>query len=57
VFPVKIVGVIGPTAIDVRVGLTKNPRQLTARAKAASAANAQIKRSLDFIEGIVLETP
>jgi len=51
---VKIVGVTGPTAIAVRVGFTKKPRQLTARAKAANAAKAPITRRLDFFEDIVL---
>ncbi len=52
VLPVSIVGVNGPTEIEVSVGFTKNPRQLTANAKAASAAKAPIKRSFDFVEDI-----
>jgi len=37
----------------VSVGFTKNPRQLTAKANAASAAKAQVNWSFDFNEGIV----
>jgi len=41
----------------LRVGFTKNPRQLTARASVASAAKAQVKRNFDFSEGIFVAAP
>jgi hypothetical protein len=41
-------------ASEVSVGFTKNPRQLAAKAKDASAANAQITRSFDFDEDMFL---
>jgi hypothetical protein len=47
----------GATTSELRVGFTKNPRQLTARAKVASAAKAQITRSLDFSECILVAAP
>lgn len=49
----KIVGETGPTASAVRVGLTKKPWQLIARARVASAPKAPIRRSLDFVGDIV----
>ena len=53
VLPVKIVGEIGPTASAVRVGLTKNPVQLSARPRVAIAPKAAISRSLDFVDDII----
>jgi hypothetical protein len=47
----------GPTETPVRVGLTKNPRQLIARANAASAAQAPITRTLCLMEDMVVGTP
>jgi hypothetical protein len=44
-------------AMLVSVGFTKNPRQLTARAKVASAPKAPIKRSFDFVDNMLVETP
>jgi len=41
----------------LNVGFTKNPRELAARANDARAAKAQIKRSLDFSEGIFVAAP
>jgi hypothetical protein len=38
----------------VRIGFTKNPLQLTARTKVASAAKAPAKRSVFFVEDIVI---
>ena len=35
--------------IDVMVGLVKNPLQLTANARVASAANAPTRRNLFFV--------
>jgi hypothetical protein len=56
-FPVSIVGLAGPTAIELMIGSTKNPRQLIPKASEASAANAPIRRSLDFSgENIVFST-
>jgi hypothetical protein len=52
VVPVLIVGDGGPTAIELSVGFTKNPRQLPARAKVASAAKAATSRSFDFVNDI-----
>jgi hypothetical protein len=56
-FPVKIDGETGPIEREDSVGFTKNPRQLIARARVASAAKAPISRSWDFIDDIVSETP
>jgi hypothetical protein len=57
VVPVWMDGDPGATTSELRVGFTKNPRQLTARPNVASAAKAQIKRSLDFNEGILVTAP
>lgn len=57
VVPVWIVGVTGPTEIEETVGFTKNPRQLAAKAKAASAAMEAVKRSFDFSEDILVAAP
>ena len=57
VFPVSMEGDAGATTSELRVGFTKNPRQLTAKANVASAAKAQIKRSLHFNEGILVTAP
>ena len=54
VVPVSMLGVTGPTEIDDSVGFTKKPLQLTASANVASAANAPARRSLCFIDGIVI---
>ena len=45
VLPVWMLGEAGPTAMEVRVGFTKNPLQLAAKANAPSAANAAIRWS------------
>lgn len=45
VFPVSMVGDAGPTEIELRVGLTKNPVQLTVRAKIASKKKEPARRS------------
>jgi len=52
VVPASIVAVEGATDIDVNVGFTKKPRQLTAKAKVASAAKAPMRRSLCFADDI-----
>jgi hypothetical protein len=52
VVPVSIVGLAGPTAIELRVGFTKNPVQLTAKANEAKTANAPIKRKVFFFDDI-----
>ena len=57
VVPVWIDGDAGATTSELSVGFTKNPRQLTAKANVASAAKAQIKRSLDFNVGILVTAP
>jgi hypothetical protein len=43
--------------IEVKVAFMKNPRQLTARARVASAAKALISRSFCFVDDIPVETP
>ena len=57
VVPVWMDGDAGATTSELSVGFTKNPRQLTARAKVAKAAKAQVMRSLDFSEGIFVAAP
>jgi hypothetical protein len=52
--PASIVAVEGATDIEVNVGFTKNPRQLTARARAASAATAPATRSWCLIDDIFI---
>jgi hypothetical protein len=52
-----MLGDAGPTAIEVRVGLTKNPLQLTASASVASAANAPTRRILCCLDDMIVETP
>ena len=52
VVPVWIVGLAGPTAIELRVGFTKNPVQLTAKANEANTANAPIKRKFVLFDDI-----
>src|SRR5271165_3926726 len=52
--PVSMDGDAGATTSELSVAFTKNPRQLPARANVASAAKAQVMRSLDFSEGISL---
>ncbi len=47
-------GGVGPTAIAVSVGFTKNPRQLMAKAKVARAAKAPIRRSFCFVDDIII---
>jgi hypothetical protein len=44
-------------ASDVTVGFTKNPRQLMAKARVASAANAPIMRVFCIFEDMFGETP
>ena len=56
-FPVKMVGETGPTASAVNVAFTKNPLQLTASARVASAAKAPTSRILCFVDDIFVETP
>jgi len=46
VVPVWIVGDAGPTAIELKVGLTKNPRQLTPKARATNTVKANVSASL-----------
>ena len=57
VLPVWMLGDAGPTAMDDKVGFTKNPRQLTASAKVASAAKAPLSRSFCLFDGIRVQTP
>lgn len=45
----------GPIANDVTVGFTKNPLQLTAKARLRSTANAP--SSFNFVAGIFFGTP
>jgi|SRR5579862_1603463 len=56
-FPVKMIGETGPTASAVSVGFTKNPVQLIASARVASAAEAPTTRILCFVDDIFVETP
>jgi hypothetical protein len=49
------VGLGGSITMLVTVGLTKNPVQLTARAKVASTAKAPASRSLYFVDDIVIK--
>ena len=46
VVPVVMVGVAGPTAIDVSVGSVKNPLQLTPKAMTTNTAKASVNDSL-----------
>ncbi len=57
VFPVSIVGVAGPTAIELSVGFTKNPLQPTARANVPRTANAPTKRKFFFFDDIRFRHP
>jgi hypothetical protein len=57
VLPVCMDGVAGATTRELTVGFTKKPRQLTARAKEASAAKAAIRRKLDFMEDMFVAAP
>jgi hypothetical protein len=50
--PTSMVGVGGPTARADTVGFTKNPRQLTAKARVARAAKAPMIRILCFVGDI-----
>jgi len=52
--PASIVALEGAIDIEVNVGFTKNPRQLTARARAASAATAPATRSWCLIDDIFI---
>jgi hypothetical protein len=45
---------VGPTVMLVIVGLGKKPVQLTAKARAASAATAPARRSFCFVDDIVM---
>ena len=54
VLPVSIVGLAGPTASELSVGFTKNPRQPAANASVASTLNAPIKRRLDLFGDITV---
>lgn len=47
-----MLGVAGPTVSDDKVGFTKKPRQLTAKANVTKAAKLPIRRTL-LIEGII----
>jgi hypothetical protein len=47
-----MVGEAGPTDNDERVGFTKNPVQLAAKAKDASTANAPSKRKFVLFDDI-----
>lgn len=52
VVPVWIVGLAGPTAIELKVGFTKNPVQLAAKTNKANIANAPIKRKFVLFDDI-----
>lgn len=54
VSPTLTVGLGGSIAMVDTVGLTKNPVQLTARARVASAARAQAKRRLWLVDDIII---
>jgi hypothetical protein len=57
VLPVWMLGEAGPTAMEVRVGFTKNPLQLAAKANAPSAAKAAIRWSFWVLTNMVVGTP
>lgn len=57
VFPVSIVGLAGPTTIELSVGFTKNPVQLAPRANVANTANAPSRRKFVFFDDIPVLTP
>ena len=54
VVPVSMVGDTGPTAMELTVGFTKNPVQLTPRAKIARTPKAMARRSGFFLDDIVV---
>jgi hypothetical protein len=54
VVPVSMVGDTGPTAMELMVGFTKKPVQLTPRAKIARTPNAPARRSVFFLDDIVV---
>lgn len=47
-------GVDGSIVIDVMVGFTKNPVQLTASTKVASVENTPVRRSLFLVDDIAI---
>jgi hypothetical protein len=53
VVPVWMLGVAGPTVIEERVGFTKNPRQLAAKASAIRAAKVAVRRTFWLIEDML----
>lgn len=57
VVPVSMVGDAGPTEIEDKVGLTKNPVQLAPKARVARAMRAAVRRRLWLVEDIVVRTP
>jgi len=54
VVPVWILGDAGPTTMLDKVGFTKKPRQLIAKARVASTARAPAMRSLCCFEDMIL---
>ena len=56
VFPVSIVGLAGPTAIELNVGFTKNPVQLAARANVPRTTKEPTNRKFFFFDDIPLST-
>lgn len=54
VLPVAMVGDAGPTTIDDRVGLTKNPVQPSSKTTIASAQRALARQSLCLADDIVI---
>jgi len=54
VFPIWMVGDAGPTEMLVSVGFTKNPVQLTAKARVVSAAKAPMRRGLCVVNDIIM---
>jgi hypothetical protein len=57
VAPSSIVCVCGPTAMLLKVGFTKKPRQPRLNAKIASTAKAPARRSFCLVDDIVVVTP
>jgi hypothetical protein len=54
VLPVSMVGDAGPIEIEDMVGFTKKPVHPTVRAKIRSAAKAPKRRSVCFVDDIVI---
>src|SRR5579859_831966 len=56
VLPVWMLGDAGPTASELSVGLTKNPRQLAASARIVSMATAATTRGVCFMDNVIVHS-